>query len=155
MKKVIRLTESDLVRIVKRVINESETAATGGAKPVSTENGKNAFKLIKAGVDGNNKDTMAKGIYTIKTKEDYDTVMRHIHKYIGKYPTILGYLASVWEKVSQGSNLFGIWSSSNNWLSDLERHLYQFNTNESAATTSAMGNSPGRTFNDGTFKPRN
>ena len=143
MKRIIRLTESDLTRIVRRVISESETAATGGAKPVSTENGKNAFKLIKAGVDGSNKDTMAKGIYTIKTKEDYDTVIRHIHKYIGKYPTILSYLNSVWKHVSQGSNLFGIWSSSNNWLSDLGRHLRQFNPDENSAITSAMGNSPG------------
>ena len=148
MKKVIRLTESDLARIVKRVIKENEVSIK---KPISTENGKNAFKLIKAGVDGKNKDTMAKGVYTIKTKEDYDTVMRHIHKYLGKYPTILGYLGSVWKYVSQGSNLFGMWSSSNNWLSDLQRHLYHFNTNESTTDTSAMGNSPGRTFNDGKF----
>jgi hypothetical protein len=30
MKKIIRLTESDLARIVRRVISEAETAATGG-----------------------------------------------------------------------------------------------------------------------------
>ena len=131
MKKVIRLTESDLTRIVRRVIKETEDAAV--AKPASTENGKNAFKLIKAGVDGKNKDTIAKGIYTIKTKEDYDTVMRHIHKYLGKYSAIMDYLSSVWQYIKSGSNLFGIWSSSNKWLLDLERHLRQFNPKETSA----------------------
>jgi hypothetical protein len=131
MKKVIRLTESDLARIVRRVIKENETTTS---QPVSTEDGKTAFKEIKAGVDGKDYDRIAQGIYKIKTKEDYDTVMRHIHKYVGKYSLILDYVCKVWGNWADGSNFFGVATSSNDWMKDLSRHLYQFNKTEAPCT---------------------
>lgn len=132
MKKVIRLTESDLVRIVKRVINENETAME---KSVSTENGKKAYMSLKAGVDGKDYEKIANALYSIKTKEDYNTVIRHIHKYIGKYSTILDYVCEVWGSWADGSNFFGVATSSNDWISDISRHLMQFNPNNEQPCT--------------------
>jgi len=47
MKKIVRLTESDLVRIVKRVINE-ETTDTSKKKPedINFEDGKDYFFTV-------------------------------------------------------------------------------------------------------------
>ena len=126
MKRIIRLTESDLTRIVKRVIRESETATT------LTEPGKLAFVKIKSGVDGAGKDAIAAGIYMIKTKEDYDTVISLMQSKVGKYSTILDYVSKVWGYWSQESRLLGIGNKSNNWIVDLERHLKYFNDKDSA-----------------------
>jgi hypothetical protein len=127
MKKIIRLTESDLARIVKRVIKEAETATT------LTEPGKQAFVKIKSGVDGAGKEAIATGIYMIKTKEDYNTVISLIHSKVGKYSTILDYVSKVWGYWSQESRLFGIGDKSSSWIVDLERHLKYFNDKESAS----------------------
>jgi hypothetical protein len=63
MKKIIRLTESDLVRLVKRVIAEDATGAT-------PNNGLKAFQLIKAGMSGLGTDEakVQTGVFTIKNK---------------------------------------------------------------------------------------
>jgi hypothetical protein len=122
MKRIVRLTESDLARIVRRVISEQETAMT--------EAGKKAFVTIKSGVDGAGKEAIANGVYMIKTKEDYDTVISLMHQKVGKYSTIFDYISKVWGYWRQESNLFGVATSSNNWILDLERHLQYFNKNE-------------------------
>ena len=66
MKKVIRLTESDLARIVKRVIKESKGILNEG-------NGTTAFQTIQKGMSGMGTDEnmVAKGVYMIKSKADY------------------------------------------------------------------------------------
>ena len=117
MKRIIRLTESDLTRIVRRVIIEAETATT------LTEPGKQAFVKIKSGVDGAGKDAIATGIYMIKTKQDYDTVISLMQSKVGKYSTILDYVSKVWGYWSQESRLLGIGDKSNNWIADLESCL--------------------------------
>jgi hypothetical protein len=48
MKKIIRLTESDLVRLVKRVIKEqSETTTSSGEKQVSGPFSKKGYEVVK------------------------------------------------------------------------------------------------------------
>ena len=42
MKKIIRLTESDLMRLVKRVINEQIITSNGPSKPTDSYKGKTA-----------------------------------------------------------------------------------------------------------------
>ena len=81
MKKIIRLTESDLARIVRRVIKEQESGiASAAVKPLGggyTENAKKAIKFIEdgisyVGIDGTTlESSISKGVYAIKTKEDY------------------------------------------------------------------------------------
>ena len=79
MKNIIRLTESDLVRIVKRVIKEDTTSVTGG---VDTPNGKRVYNSIKnliasAGITNWwNKSKILDYLRKLKTQEDYDTVKR-------------------------------------------------------------------------------
>jgi hypothetical protein len=148
MKKIIRLTESDLARIVKRVIKEAEAATTGGGY---TQNAKTAIGLIEKGMGGvgTDENMVAKGVYTIKTKEDYSHVLKHANA--KGFKTIMDWINSDWQEVSHGSNLFGVASSSNKQISDLGRHLRQFNPDESGSTYTVRGSSPGRTFNDGKF----
>ena len=47
MKKIIRLTESDLTRIVKRVIREEEKGLTGGGKLTGDEDFSSVIKSLK------------------------------------------------------------------------------------------------------------
>jgi hypothetical protein len=150
MKKVIRLTESDLARIVKRVIKEAETATTGGGY---TQNAKTAIGLIEKGMGGAGTDEnmVAKGVYTIKTKQDYSNVLDHAKR--KGFKLILDWISTDWTYVDPGTD-FGISSGTNAQLQDVARHLRQFNPEENYRTSSAMGKSPGRTFNDGTFRPR-
>ena len=87
MKKIIRLTESDLVRLVKRVIAEDATAAPN--------NGLKAFQLIKAGVNyllGTDEEKISTGVFTIKNKADYQTCLSYVKK--EGFNTIMGYIAS-------------------------------------------------------------
>ena len=88
MKKIIRLTESDLVRLVKRVIAEDATAAP-------PNNGLKAFQLIKAGVNyllGTDEEKISTGVFTIKNKADYQTCLSYVKK--EGFNTIMGYIAS-------------------------------------------------------------
>jgi hypothetical protein len=148
MKKIIRLTESDLTRIVRRVIKEQQS---GGY----TQNAKTAIKLIEDGiayVGGTDETMIAKGLYAIKTKEDYQHVLKHANA--KGFKSIMGWVSTDWNYIPSSSD-FGVSSSDNELLLDVVRHLQQFNPSETYKKTSAMGSSPGRTSNDGTFKPRN
>lgn len=154
MKRIIRLTESDLTRIVRRVINEAETA-TGGY----TQNAKTAIKLIEDGIaymGGTDEKMIAKGVYTIKTKEDYSGVLDHCKR--KGFKSVMGWINTDWEYTKLSSDVqFGLGSTQelNSMITDVERHLKQFNPSESSSSFTTMGKSPGRTSNDGTFKPRN
>jgi hypothetical protein len=133
MKRVIRLTESDLVRIVKRVIAEDATAATGGGY---TENAKTSIKLIEKGMGGvgTDENMVAKGVYTIKNKEDYSHVLKHANA--KGFKTIMDWISTDWTYIDKGTD-FGISSKSNALIQDVERHLRQFNSVEDYKTTSA------------------
>jgi hypothetical protein len=138
MKKIIRLTESDLARIVKRVIKEAETATTGGGY---TQNAKTAISLLEKGMSGAGTDEnmVAKGVYTIKTKEDYQHVLKHANA--KGFKTIMKWIDTDWEYVGHGANLFGAASGANKQIWDIERHLQQFNSDEKGSTYTTMGSS--------------
>jgi hypothetical protein len=102
MARIVRLKESELVNIVKRVISEQvgTGAAAGakagmatGAKP-AVNNGLKAFQLIKAGMDGVGTDEakVQTGVFTIKNKADYQTCLSYVKK--EGYNTIMKYIAT-------------------------------------------------------------
>jgi hypothetical protein len=102
MARIVRLKESELVNIVKRVISEQvgTGAAAGakagmatGAKP-AVNNGLKAFQLIKAGMDGLGTDEakVQTGVFTIKNKADYQTCLSYVKK--EGYNTIMKYIAT-------------------------------------------------------------
>lgn len=138
MKKVVRLTESDLVRIVKRVISE-QSAPIGGVN-----NGQKAFKLIKAGMSSKiggilpetDEKMVSKGVYAIKNKADYQTCLALVKK--EGYPTILEYIATDMSYGDEYSDLEGGEGYMVNWgqldnnpyLKGFERHLQQFSPKE-------------------------
>jgi hypothetical protein len=95
MKRVIRLTESDLARIVRRVISEQ------GVKPPSiitnalkSNNGAAAFSKIESAMygPGTNEGNVMAGVSMIKTKADYDACLAKV-KAAG-YPTIMAWIAT-------------------------------------------------------------
>jgi hypothetical protein len=125
MKKVIRLTESDLARIVKRVIKESKGILNEGV-------GAKAFQIIKQGLSKMNtdEDMIAKGVYMIKTKVDYQECLALVKK--AGYNTIISWINTKWQEVDPGSDFAAlVGASTTKQLGDLVRHLGQFNTNES------------------------
>jgi hypothetical protein len=136
MKKVIRLTESDLARIVKRVIKESKGILNEG-------NGTTAFQTIQKGMSGMGTDEnmVAKGVYMIKSKADYQECLDLVKKQ--GFNSIMDWISTDWTYVDPGTD-FGVSSGTNIQIQDLGRHLRQFNPVEKYRTTTAMGKSPGR-----------
>ena len=137
MKKIIRLTESDLTRIVRRVIKEQES---GGY----TQNAKMAIKLIEGGMGstfGGYKD-IQKGVYAIKNKEDYQNVLKHCMAKNKGYKTILNWINTEWKYTPSASDFkFGLGNTEqlNTMITDVERHLQQFNPSESKAKNARLG----------------
>jgi hypothetical protein len=134
MKKIIRLTESDLTRIVRRVIKEQQS---GGY----TQNAKTAIKLIEDGIayiGGTDEKMIAKGVYTIKTKEDYQHVLKHA-KAKG-FKSVMAWINTDWENVASETD-FGINSGNSSLIIDVERHLKQFNPSEEGSKARFMGSS--------------
>jgi hypothetical protein len=129
MKKIIRLTESDLTRIVRRVIKEQQS---GGY----TQNAKNAIKLIEdgiayIGVDGTTlESSIAKGVYAIKTKEDYQHVLKHANA--KGFKTIMTWIGTDMSWQSETDSTQGVKDivGNNKYLREFNRHLSQFNPNE-------------------------
>lgn len=131
MKKIVRLTESDLVRIVRRVISEDATAVA--AKP---NNGLKAFQLIKAGMSGLGTDEakVSTGVFTIKNKADYQTCMSYVKK--AGYPTIMAYIATDmdYDGDTQSSSdrdpALDMFYKQDPMLNKFAGYLSQFNPNE-------------------------
>ena len=129
MKKIIRLTESDLTRIVRRVIKEQQS---GGY----TQNAKTAIKLIEdgiayVGIDGTTlESSISKGVYAIKTKEDYQHVLKHANA--KGFKTIMAWIGSDMSWQSQTDRTQGVKDivGNNKYLREYNRHLSQFNPNE-------------------------
>jgi hypothetical protein len=70
----------------------------------------------------------------------------------------MNWINTDWEYTESASDFqFGLGSTQdlNKMITDIERHLKQFNPSESSSSFTTLGNKPGRTSNDGTFKPRN
>jgi hypothetical protein len=133
MKKIIRLTESDLVRLVKRVIAEDATAAPN--------NGLKAFQLIKGGIEylgGTDEAKISTGVFTIKNKADYQTCLSYVKK--EGFNTIMKYIATDmdydYDKQSVSDRdpaMEYMFPDSNKMLNKFENYLRQFNPNERTA----------------------
>lgn len=129
MKRIVRLTESDLARIVRRVIAEDATAT----KP---NNGLKAFQLIKAGMAGLGTDEakVQTGVFTIKNKEDYQTCLSYVKK--EGYNTIMAYIATdmSWGDAYDETQSAPIanWGQLDNnpYLERFRDHLQRFNPKE-------------------------
>jgi len=137
MKKIKRLTESDLTRIVRRVIKEQQS---GGY----TQNAKTAIKLIEDGMGSTfgGYQSIQKGVYAIKTKEDYQNVLKHCMAKNKGYKTIMGWINTEWKFTPSESDFkFGLGNTEqlNTMITDVERHLQQFNTSESKAKNARLG----------------
>ena len=140
MKKIIRLTESDLARIVRRVIKEQESGiASAAVKPLGggyTENAKKAIKLIEdgisyVGIDGTTlESSISRGVYAIKTKEDYNSVLHHCKR--KGFKTIMAWIGSDMSWQSETDRTQGVTDlvGNNKYLREYNRHLSQFNPNE-------------------------
>lgn len=133
MRKIIRLTESDLARIVRRVIREDATAVAN--------NGTKAFQLIKSGMAGLGTDEakVQTGVFTIKNKTDYDTCLALVKK--EGYNTIMKYIAtdmaiepdtydSDGQRLSGGPIQALRGGTDNKMLYSFEKYLKQFNSLE-------------------------
>jgi hypothetical protein len=148
MKRIVRLNESDLARIVRRVISEQETSFVGRFRdeynkftqmvkggPPKPNNGAKAFQLIKAGIEvwgGTDEDKIKSGVFTIKNQADYDACLMLTNKSAG-YPTIMKYIATDMDyDFDRGETTGGgmDWADSNPMLDDWSNHLRKFNTKE-------------------------
>jgi len=79
MKKIIRLTESDLIRLVKRVINEQPTPSTGIGKSVANE----FIEALSKTFDDDEKGAL-KAIKRLQTPTDFIEFQNQIQKETGK-----------------------------------------------------------------------
>ena len=144
MKRIVRLTESDLTRIVRRVISEQKTTYTDqdkgvgkyAPKPSSLPNtGSAAFQLIKKGiyvVGGTDEALIQKGVYMLKTKADYDACLAIVKKSEG-WSTIMKFIATDMDyDFDRGETSGGgmDWADSNPMLTSWSNHLRKFNDNE-------------------------
>ena len=124
MKRIIRLTESDLTRIVRRVIKESETVATGG--------GLTAFQTIKKGMEGlgTDENMVAKGVYMIKSKADYQECLTLVKK--AGFNTIMAWIATDMSFQKESDSTQGVKDivGNNSYLRQFSKHLVQFNPSE-------------------------
>jgi hypothetical protein len=134
MKKIVRLTESDLSRIVRRIIEE-QSSVPSPTKSV-TNNGVKAFQTIRSGMEGlgTDEDKVQLGVFMIKNKVDYQTCLSYVKK--EGYNTIMKYIAT---DMSYGKSYDKTTSSrvanwgqldNNPYLIKFEKHLQQFNPNE-------------------------
>ena len=139
MKRIIRLTESDLARIVRRVISEG--------------NGENAIKSITKAMSGLGTDERAiqRAVYSIKNKADYEEALAAVKK-LG-YKTIGAYISTDMEYVPYGSNIGGLYDEQNDIVDEVERHLGQFNSSEKVSSADTKGTSYGRTDKSPKNKP--
>lgn len=81
MKKVVRLTESDLIRIIKRVISEQSETPSMGVNPVAIANS------IKTAVEGENINQLEKSVNMIKDAKTCDLVAQALGS-----PSILDFI---------------------------------------------------------------
>ena len=128
MKRIIRLTESDLARIVKRVISEQ------------VSNGAKAFEAIKKGFKftfkegGTDENVVAKGVYMIKTKQDYQDCLALVKK--AGHKTIMCWIGTEMSYAKEYDSTQSAptkdWGQKGNnpYLRDFQRHLRQFNPSE-------------------------
>ena len=144
MNRIVRLTESDLTRIVRRVISEQpafDFNATMGqfnknlaANPLYQ--GVMAFNQIEKSVSGPTTDEegVKKGVFMIKNVTDYNSCLK-LCKSRG-YSTIMKYIATdmSWGDTYDETQAAPIanWGQQDNnpYLESFEKHLKQFSSSE-------------------------
>jgi hypothetical protein len=144
MKRIVRLTESDLARIVRRVINEQPSGAVAAGPKLGAvaaavkpkpNTGAAAFQLIKKGIyvmGGTDEALIQKGVYMLKTKADYDACLAIVKKSEG-WPTIMRFIATDMDyDFDRGETSGGgmDWADSNPMLTSWSNHLRKFNDKE-------------------------
>lgn len=92
--KVIRLTESDLTRIVRRVLQEQQTP-TGTA-----QGGAQAYQVIKKGITGigTNNNEVKRGCAMVKTAQDYQTLLNLV-KTNEKTNTVMAWIMTDYKQI--------------------------------------------------------
>jgi hypothetical protein len=104
-----------------------------------TQNAKTAIKLIEdgiayIGIDGATlESSIARGVKAIKTKEDYEHVLKHANA--KGFKTIMDWIGSDMSWQSETDNTQGVKDivGNNKYLREFNRHLSQFNPNEKIA----------------------
>jgi hypothetical protein len=148
MKRIVRLTESDLTRIVRRVLSEQETndpKLVGTAKKIVGD------LLTAMGGAGTDDALARKSIYAINSKPLYNAVIKvlqtsptvksqlgyHFNTVCAFIGTDMSYAAgSTTTKFGDSGNpsspgaLYQQLTGSAKQYADYERHLQQFNSNE-------------------------
>jgi len=141
MKRIVRLTESDLTRIVRRVINEQSAfnKMMGDQKKLLLAPGGQgllAFNKIEKGMSGagTEEEDVKKGVYMIQNVADYNTCLKKV-KAQG-YNTIMAYIATdmSWGDTYDETQAAPIanWGQQDNnpYLTSFEKHLKQFSSSE-------------------------
>jgi len=135
MKKVIRLTESDLVRIVKRVINEESNVPAGKTDPNLGLAQKIVGTIMTAtGGVGTEEQKILDSINMIKNKETYNSVINVIRtskKVKSQYGRNFNLLIKLIETdfTSQSMEQWDI-TGDKKWLDMYQKILQKWNTNE-------------------------
>jgi hypothetical protein len=152
MKRIVRLTESDLTRIVRRVLSEQETndpKLVGTAKKIVGD-------LLTAMGGGGTDDALArKSIYAINSKPLYNAVIKvlqtsptvksqlgyHFNTVCAFIGTDMSYAAGTRDtkfgdpgSPSSPGALYQQLTGTQKQYRDYERHLQQFNPNEKLPT---------------------
>jgi len=152
MKRIVRLTENDLARIVRRVINEEETndpKLVGTAKKIVGD------LLTAMGGLGTDDALARKSIYAINSKPLYNAVIKvlqtsptvksqlgyHFNTVCAFIGTDMSYAAGTrdtkfgeTENPSSPGALYQQLTGTQKQYRDYERHLQQFNPNEKLPT---------------------
>ena len=144
MKRIVRLTESDLTRIVRRVINEQGEFDFKATMAQANKNlaanpsyqGVMAFNQIEKSVSGPTTDEegVKKGVFMIKNVTDYNSCLK-LCKSRG-YSTIMKYIATdmSWGDTYDETQAAPIanWGQQNDnpYLTSFEKHLKQFSSSE-------------------------
>ena len=131
MKRIVRLTESDLTRIVRRVVSESRGLIYEGT-------GQAAYDKIwwaMAGPGTNNGNVKA-GVMMIQTKQDYQELLNLVKSKQSKntvmawIATDMDYASSGYDKTQSAQTMWPGQREQNAVLSTIEAHLKKFNSAE-------------------------
>jgi hypothetical protein len=141
MKRIVRLTESDLTRIVRRVINEQsafDKMMADQKKLLLAPGGQGllAFNQIEKSMSGMGTDEegVKKGVFMIKNVADYNACLKKV-KAEG-YSTIMKYIHTdmSWGDTYDETQAAPIanWGQQDNnpYLTSFEKHLKQFSSSE-------------------------
>jgi len=151
MKKIIKLTESDLARIVRRVIKEQESGiAMGAVKPLGNDNpyAGLAMKVVgmlmtATGKMNTDEDMILDALRLIKDKKQYDAVISLLKKspkvrtqYGENFSRIIDLISTAVTKTGYKDPYH---KSDTEWFNRFSKYLQNFNYDESFTTKGSGG----------------